>query len=322
MPSGKFVISVVATTAFLFAAMVTASFAIHSPRTLGKVFTPNAVNTEEVIVDDFIPMAAETNEHVTEYPLDVDKLSLDSSKTFYRDHLDKHARDAYDVLKAGLQSFEEEIEIPKDATKDEVKRILLSIAYDNPTMFWFLPSGTIVYYEQPMFRPDYTMSKDEAKELENQIAAIFDETAASIAEQAPYDRALKRQMVVSWIADRCAYDAEAPNGRNVLGVVFDGNAYCAGYARTEVALLRLLGTPCVYVEGMAWSSGAETRHAWVLVVEGRELTWDDPTWYDVDKDQLPARYEEKWLASTWYDFADTHWAVDASDIIEEEKPES
>lgn len=316
MSRGKLIIAALSIAVFLLAVTVLISIGMHSPRAIFTAISPADTDNEEISLDDFIPKST-ASEHIVEYPLDIYKLSLESSKTFYRDHLDEHARAIYDDMKPKLQKFAEEIEIPQDAPRDEVKSVLTAIAYDNPGMFWFSPSGTIIRYEQPVFCPDYTMSKEDALEAEKQIAAILDQTAAAIAAQAPNDHDRQRQLVVSWIADHCSYDDTAENGRNIVGAVLNGKAYCAGYARSEIALLRLLGIPCIYIEGMAATSEGDILHAWVLVVEKQQLTWDDPTWYDSDAEQ-PADYNDEWLASTWYDFADTHRALDASDIVEKD----
>ena len=132
------------------------------------------------------------------------------------------------------------------------------------------------------------------------------------------DRSRIREAVMSYIADRSIYDVQASRGDNIAGVLVDNRAFCAGYSKTAVKMLREFGIPAVYVSGTVnKGKDEEVEHAWIFTVdEDGHAMWSDPTWYDAAVGSFDfGIYNTNWIQNSWYEFSknhviDTPWIAD------------
>ena len=123
---------------------------------------------------------------------------------------------------------------------------------------------------------------------------------------------------MSYIADRSIYDVQASRGDNIAGVLVDNRAFCAGYSKTAVKMLREFGIPAVYVSGTVnKGKDEEVEHAWIFTVdEDGHAMWSDPTWYDAAVGSFDfGIYNTNWIQNSWYEFSknhviDTPWIAD------------
>lgn len=125
----------------------------------------------------------------------------------------------------------------------------------------------------------YWGAVEEAKRV---LTLIVDDTM-SVDEQI--------EAVYHYIIEHCEYDVsiqqrtkENERAFQCVGVLFDGNAVCTGYARTFLLFMNLLKIPCLYI------SSDVMNHSFNLVYDGKmrylDVTWDDPEYryYGLDKD--------------------------------------
>ena len=246
--------------------------------------------------------------YLVKYEPDISQLTFKQSKTFYRDHLTEEAKNVYAALKNGIAEHVEEIALPGTPDHEEIQLALIFVSYDCPELFWFKPSGSVIRENAVVFRPDYTMTREEASQ-ETVVVNDFLDTMVSDITSSGKSSIDMRKEVLSAIADKTVYDASSEYGRQVVGIANDGHAYCAGYARTEILTLRKMGVPCVYIEGRAKPLDKEEEpHAWVLIVENGKIAVDDPTWYDSDA----SIYNSEWFDRSWQEFSATHFPKLAS----------
>lgn len=94
----------------------------------------------------------------------------------------------------------------------------------------------------------------------------------------------KTLQIHDFLIDNLAYDEtySRANNDNLIGVFYDGNVVCEGYAKAFKYLLDGLEIPCILVIGDAVNSvGTSEKHMWNYVKINDEwyavdVTWDDP----------------------------------------------
>ena len=153
---------------------------------------------------------------------------------------------------------------------NELRKICMAITYDNPELFYWLPS--LSEWKESRLTLKYRMEKDEVKSKILQIQkerieileacmqegkASAEEFLAAIykhfSEQIQYaTEELKAQENYKWI-----YDIE--------GTFLNKRAVCLGIAQAFNYVCQYLGIPSILVTGEAKLGGVSMNHAWNLV---------------------------------------------------------
>lgn len=100
------------------------------------------------------------------------------------------------------------------------------------------------------------------------------------------------------VAKRTSYSKQVVDGKapamthTVQGTIIDQVAVCDGYAKTLMYLLNAVGVPTQLVYGSAVDNGGATQaHAWNLVKIQGQYYHVDPTWGDLDEQQMGMFYD-------------------------------
>lgn len=144
------------------------------------------------------------------------------------------------------------------------------------------------YDEDRLLTAWETGSWSELADRDREILDKCQEVIASVAgpELPAYERELAiHDWMIAWAEydrnslDHAAGDWTDPDFETPYGLLIRRTGICRGYASTFQLFMKLIGIPCVTVEGM--SHGGSDEHAWNLVeLDGEwycvDVTWDDP----------------------------------------------
>ena len=173
-----------------------------------------------------------------------------------------------------------------NCTKNDLLKVLLTIRYDHPEMFWvgdaFIStnvSNKITDFAikiQSQFK-DIREIKAAKKKLDNAVAEYFDSAAGLTSdydiEKAFHDKMIRESMYDPYVNNSSYINV---NSHNVLGVLVDKVGVCESYAKAMQLLLNAKGIDNLYVTG----NGGGEGHAWNQVnINGvycnLDVTWDD-----------------------------------------------
>ena len=168
---------------------------------------------------------------------------------------------------------------------------------------------------------------DRDREILDKCREVIDSAAGP--ELTDYERELA---VHDWMIDWAEYDRNSldhaagdwtdPDFETPYGLLIRQTGICRGYASTFQLFMKLIGIPCVTVEGM--SHGGTDEHAWNLVeLDGEwycvDVTWDDPISNGPVSERMAHRYfnvtseflrqnDHQWDETQAEEAAGTAWA--------------
>lgn len=182
---------------------------------------------------------------------------------------------AYARLLPHLLAGEESFDV-RPAEASDVAEAYMAIIDDHPEVFWTNGLSYSYVGKTVTVKPDLSCPPDEAREASQVIAQRADELLAEIpADLSTYD---KVRYLYEWTIFNTYYEP-GPHDQTIQGVLVDGRAVCAGYARTFQYLCHRLGIPCALVNGKLDEGD---YHSWCLVTIDGTPTYVDVTWGDPD----------------------------------------
>lgn len=141
-----------------------------------------------------------------------------------------------------------------------------------------------VYIEKGDDENNYFIEGIESQEQLEGILNQIEEKKKEILNNVSGTNYQKTLQIHDFLIDNLAYDEtySRANNDNLIGVFYDGNVVCEGYAKAFKYLLDGLEIPCILVIGDAVNSvGTSEKHMWNYVKINDEwyavdVTWDDP----------------------------------------------
>ena len=161
-------------------------------------------------------------------------------------------------------------------------RIDLVFSYDCPELLQSPMDSIISEYSTEFFRSHpgkMNRELEQIKAVVSRIRSRNDYGNSAFQKQLAYD---------GYIKQHCSYrDAEFSGDtdvRTAYASLVNGSAICSGYAKGTELALRMLGVPCIFVDGTAQNSTAKGAHAWNMVqIDGQWYQYDS-MWNDPDRD--------------------------------------
>lgn len=168
------------------------------------------------------------------------------------------------------------VELPKETTFDDVRRVIRVYMREHPEIFWF--SHQYKYNEKTnILALKYNFTKGKACFYQGEISKV-------ISEDFQVDKVIGMNMsdlervtyVYLWLAHYCSYNEYSSFNQTIYSVLINRNSVCTGYAKTAQYFLSILGVESRLVFGKFHSDSTENgRHCWNLVkIDGE--------WYHVD----------------------------------------
>ena len=207
----------------------------------------------------------------------LDGTPLSNDFYFYRNTLNDHGKQAYDLIRAGLLEGKATIQMTVPVSTDDIFLLFSMVIYDNPDIFWARTSLGYSYNNYgnvTSITPEYydlvDQIPDHASHMESAVSdALADMWSLdSDAERVKYAH--------DYLTSTIEYVAGSSYNQSAYSALTLGQSVCAGYARAFQYMMQKMGIPCAYVVGYAGEN-----HAWNLVqLDGEhyamDVTWDDP----------------------------------------------
>lgn len=196
---------------------------------------------------------------------------------YHRNNLNQNEQEIYDTIYQGVLSLQTEIHLSCD--EETLSDILLMVCNDHPELFWL---NTKYEYsitdEDIIFYPNYTYTAEEIKEKQKEADAV----SQSIIEQvqtlsSDYEKVV---FLYDWIINETDYIDGTENNQNMLSVLLDHQAVCAGYSESLKYLLDQLSIPNGIILVKA-KDNTDEFHVINLVQMDQEWYYLDPTFGDI-----------------------------------------
>lgn len=180
------------------------------------------------------------------------------------------------LISEAIVNHKSMVELPKETTFDDVRRVIRVYMRKHPEIFWFSHQ-----YKYDVLRNilalKYNFTKDKADFYKEEIVKV-------VAEDFQLERLLSMDMpdvqkvayIYKWLANYTNYNEYSSFNQTIYSVLVNRNSVCTGYAKTAQYLLYLLGVESQLVFGKFLSdTTGNGRHCWNIVKI-------DGVWYHVD----------------------------------------
>lgn len=199
-----------------------------------------------------------------------------STEAYVYQTLDEETKVVYDQVLDTILNHEEKVEVSTCDTQ-VLDHAYTAVNADYGGLFWVSGYMYTQHYRGDTivgidFSPNYTVSEEEQKEIQEQIDKKVEEMLAGISqEDSDYE---KVKYVFETLIENVDYNKESENNQNIRSVFLDGSTVCQGYACATQYLLKLLNVQSVVVTGKANGES----HAWNLVRMDGNYYYVDTTW--------------------------------------------
>ena len=213
---------------------------------------------------------------VTETTISSGPLYADYS--YYLPELQSDEAANFEALYAGIQAFEDTIELPVAVSSEEISDLMHLLTNECPELLqlssrWVEHSnllGLVVSVS-----PEYSLSKEAFDTQTAAINALIQNWQSALSGQSAYQAELT---IYNYIIENCVYSTQAENCQSAYGALIDGQAKCDGRAKALVWGLRSLGIKSSVITG--------STHAWVIAHIGDFDYNVDPTYDDNEDDGI------------------------------------
>lgn len=211
---------------------------------------------------------------------------------FWKNFISKDLYPAYDRLTEAIADFAPSVMLTKKGdylSFREINVVLQAVVCDHPEFFYIRP-GKIHMLDgslkdkcaQPLTLP-YSMTKEQAKRLHPALESATSSLLKNLPKSSgDFEKALYLHDV---LVSQTHYDASEENEqdlvdrkRQIIGVLLDHTAVCAGYARSFSYLCKKAGICCGYLSGKLKEKNE--NHAWNMLLLGKDFYHVDVTWDD------------------------------------------
>ncbi len=233
---------------------------------------------------------------ITPFDLAPNKKQEKTIYQYHRNYLNEDKKKIYDAIYYGAATLEKEILL--SCNEQTLSEIVLMICNDHPELFWLNTKYEYsIVKEGVLFYPDYSYTSEEIAEIQTSVDQEIQSIMKTVQSlNTDYEKVL---FLYDWIIDETEYIDKTKNNQNMISVLLDRQAVCAGYSEALKYLLDLLGIPNGIILVKA-KENADEFHVINLVQLDQEWYYFDPTFGDikVDKDFEVYRYTYFGMTST------------------------
>lgn len=222
----------------------------------------------------------------------MDKL-YNSTFYVYYGKLNTKQKNIYSELYTAINNGKKKYKLKTTAVSQDVFDAIHAIYYDHPELFW-LGKGCKVQTINNLadtVEPEYNSLFENCKQKQSELKRAVQSYLSGLngktipeKERIIHDRMIKSITYQSNTLDQTAYAS-----------LVMGKAVCAGYSRGFQLLMNILGIPCYYVAGLAYSKEKKGwgNHAWNIVKIDNDYYNIDITWndcYDSSANKIGYKY--------------------------------
>lgn len=220
----------------------------------------------------------------------------DTCSKLSKDFLDKSLWDDYDRLYGALKESQFKVRLNSNPTY--VSRIFDAVTFDHPELFWVDYDYTSMPMENESYTivyPTYTYEGNAIEETQKQVDAVVNPLIKKM-EKLPNDYE-KVKAVYDYVIDRTEYIDKEKNNQNMLSVLLDGEAVCAGYSKSMKYLLDKLSIPNAILL-VKVTKEPDEYHVINMVQMDGEYYYMDPTFGDIKIEKSYANYRYAYFGMT------------------------
>ncbi len=213
----------------------------------------------------------------------------------YYDMLGSNKRSVYQQMYEAALSCNNSVFPTVTLSGSDVHDAFMALHGDHPELFWLEPSysyghsgdGIVTEIRLEFNDLHYDLSYNQER-FNEAIYALIAGASGSNVDKARY--------VFNELAARCYYDRNAYYDQSAYSAAVNGQAVCAGYAKTFQYAMQQLGIPCYYCTGISQGEG----HAWNIIYLDR--------YYNVDCSQgdIGSSGDSFYFRATDQEFAGSH----------------
>ena len=193
----------------------------------------------------------------------------------YYNQLDKQQQRVYQIIKSGLESLTESIEVPR-IDGEELSDIFYKLRLDCPQIFYASTYQYSFYKDSTSVQltPEYLFDRNKIKDHQQAMKARVEKLSRQAKEMNDWDKEL---YIHDFICQNVNYDKlKKQYSHEIIGPLGQGVGVCEGIAKSVKILCDALSIPCIVV--ISENNPAKNikyRHAWnVVKING--------TWYHLD----------------------------------------
>lgn len=210
---------------------------------------------------------------------------LEITKGYYFEQLSEYLRPGYEVAAAGMIFFKRQVQMPAVKNKDDIKKIMEAVIYDNP-LLCYINTKEYQIIRSGFSRSigiEYMYDRHKAQQIIREIdkEANFMISQIITEDMDDYQKCLA---VHDYLAENIrynfsamhvdtAYDAHTPEG-----ALLRHQAVCEGIAKAMSLILQKLGIYNLIVIGESEIERERVGHAWNMVRIGKNFYHIDVTW--------------------------------------------
>lgn len=220
----------------------------------------------------------------------------DTCSKLSKEFLDKSLWDDYDRLYGALKESQFKVRLNSNPTY--VSSIFDAVTFDHPELFWVDYDYTSMPMEKESYTivyPTYTYEGNAIEETQKQVDAVVNPLIQKM-EKLPNDYE-KVKAVYDYVIDRTEYIDKEKNNQNMLSVLLDGEAVCAGYSKSMKYLLDKLSIPNAILL-VKVTKEPDEYHVINMVQMDGEYYYLDPTFGDIKIEKSYANYRYAYFGMT------------------------
>lgn len=218
--------------------------------------------------------------------------------------LSEEVRLVYEQIYDAVLNFKTDVFL-STIEQDTLNKAFRSVMLDHGGIFW-VSGYTFTKYKKAdtvtaiSFTPEFTMSKEEAQEIQVRIDSVAQEILSGIyIDASDYE---KTKYVFDYLASNIRYNTDAKDSQNIMSVFLNGETVCQGYASAMQYLLEKVGIVCSVVTGTADG----LPHAWNIIKLDGEYYFFDVTWANTFYDNGESFIDYNYFGVTTEEMQKTH----------------
>ncbi len=206
------------------------------------------------------------------------------TKGYYFLQLPDSLKAGYEAVALGIQSFKKLVSVPGAADKEDIKKIMDAVVYDNP-IFCYMDPTQFQVISRGSFTVviDYVYDKRKALQVVREINEKADWILSQIVTD-DMDDYQKCLAVHDYLTANIRYHFSAAHVKTIYdahtpeGALLKHQAVCGGIAKAMLLMLQKLGVFSLVVLGESEINREHVGHAWNIVRLDKDYYHIDVTW--------------------------------------------
>jgi len=196
-------------------------------------------------------------------------------EAYYYSQMDKQQKRIYQVMKNGLETFSQSIEMQR-IDGNELSDIFYKLRLDCPQIFYVSTFQYSFFEDSTVMRlkPVYLFDKNKIKEHQKAMTSRVEKMTRALKDKSDLEKEL---YIHDFICEHVTYDKlKKQYSHEIIGPLGQGVGVCEGIAKAVKILCDQLSIPCIVaISENNLQKGMKYRHAWNVIQINKN-------WYHLD----------------------------------------